>query len=93
MDGALEGALDVLGVDVGSEAVVHHRDHLVEGIGLLGADIVDAGGFPVGGELSGAGDVRDVGDFSATGAYQVSIPSVMITTTVTYTSLSPSVRN
>jgi len=59
---AVEGTLDILGVDVGAERVVDHRDHLVERVGLLGADVVHAGDLVVGGELAGAGDVRDVGE-------------------------------
>ena len=60
MDVAVEGTLDVFGVDIGAERVVDHRDHLVERVRLLGADVVDAGQLLVGGELAGAGDVRDV---------------------------------
>jgi hypothetical protein len=60
VDGAVDGALNVDGVDIGAERVVDHRDGLVDGVGLLGADVVDAGQLLVG-ELAGAGDVRDVG--------------------------------
>ena len=60
MDGAVDGALDVDGVDIGAERVVDCVDHLVEAVGLLGAGVVDAGQLLVD-ELAGAGDVRDVG--------------------------------
>jgi hypothetical protein len=62
VDGAVDGALDVDGVDVGVERVVDHHDGLVDGVGLLGADVVDAGELLVGGEFTGARDVRDVGE-------------------------------
>ena len=60
VDVAVEGTLDVLRVDVGAERVVDHGDHLVERVGLLGADVVDARQLVVGGEFAGAGHVGDV---------------------------------
>ncbi len=37
-------------------------DHLVEAVGVLRADVVDAGQLVVGGEFAGAGDVADMGE-------------------------------
>jgi hypothetical protein len=57
---AVDGAFDVDRIDFGAERVVEHVEHLVDGGGLLGADVVDACQLFVG-ELAGAGDPRDVG--------------------------------
>ena len=68
VDVAIKGTLNVLRIDIGSECVVDEADHLVEAVGLLCADVVDAGEFVVGSEFAGSGDIVDVSEISRLGA-------------------------
>jgi len=67
VDVAIERTLNILGVNVGAECVVDHRYHLVEVIGLLSTDVVDAREFVIGGEFAGPGDIVDVCEITGLG--------------------------